>query len=111
MLAISFDSPPRGRCRAREKPRGATLEEKRESIKEAAQHAWDAYEKYAWGYDELQPLTCTGRNTFGALGATLIDSLSTLWLMGMHDEFDRSAPSPSVIYHQSNCSCRPLSSL
>ena len=81
----------------REKPRGGTLEEKRASIKEAAQHAWAAYEKCSWGWDELQPLTCSGRNTFGALGASLIDALSTLWLMGLHEEFDRQGllpPSP-----------------
>ena len=76
-------------CSTREKPRGGSVEERRASIKEAAVHAWAAYEKCAWGWDELMPLTCEGRTTFGGLGASLIDALSTLWLMGMRDEFDR----------------------
>lgn len=28
--------------------------ERREKVKEAAIHAWNSYEKYAWGQDELQ---------------------------------------------------------
>lgn len=28
--------------------------ERREKVKEAMLHAWNCYEKYAWGQDELQ---------------------------------------------------------
>ena len=28
--------------------------ERREKVKEAMLHAWNSYEKYAWGQDELQ---------------------------------------------------------
>ncbi|KAF9595357.1 hypothetical protein IFM89_000275, partial [Coptis chinensis] len=45
-------------------------------------HAWTCYENYAWGQDELQPQTKNGVNSFGGLGATLIDSLDTLYIMG-----------------------------
>ncbi len=59
---------------------------------QAFQHSWTGYVQYAWGMDELAPLTRTGRNSFGGVGATLIDALDTLHLMGLHEEFERSAP-------------------
>ena len=30
---------------------------RREKVREAAQHSWAAYEAFAWGKDELLPLT------------------------------------------------------
>nr|XP_019703683.1 mannosyl-oligosaccharide 1,2-alpha-mannosidase MNS2 isoform X2 [Elaeis guineensis] len=64
--------------------------ERREKVKEAMLHAWDSYEKYAWGQDELQPQSKNGVDSFGGLGATLIDSLDTLYIMGLEDEFRRA---------------------
>lgn len=37
--------------------------------------------------DELLPLAKDGKQSFAAMGATLLDSLSTLWIMGLKDEF------------------------
>ena len=45
------------------------------------------YSTYAWGMDELQPLSKHGKNSFAGMGATIVDSLSTLWMMGLTDEF------------------------
>ncbi|KAL5699617.1 mannosyl-oligosaccharide 1,2-alpha-mannosidase [Ranunculus cassubicifolius] len=64
--------------------------QRRESVKEAMVHAWTSYEKYAWGKDELQPQTQNGVNSFGGLGATLIDSLDTLYIMGLDEQFQRA---------------------
>ena len=61
-------------------------------LSQAFQHSWRSYESYAWGLDELMPLTKSGRNSFGGIGATLIDALDTLHMLGMHAEFERSAP-------------------
>ena len=55
---------------------------RREAVRAATKHAWDSYVQYAWGYDELCPLNKSGKNTFGGLGATIVDSLDTLWLLG-----------------------------
>lgn len=54
-------------------------------------HAWNSYKKYAWGKNELKPLSKTYHQTgiFGSgsdLGATIVDSLDTLHIMGLHDE-------------------------
>ncbi|KAF0894155.1 hypothetical protein E2562_034887 [Oryza meyeriana var. granulata] len=64
--------------------------ERREKVKEAMVHAWNSYVKYAWGMDELQPQSRNGVNSFGGLGATLVDSLDTLYIMGLKDEFQRA---------------------
>lgn len=67
------------------------LDKKRRMVVEAAAHSWRGYEEHAWGCDELQPLTRDGKETLGGLGATIVDSLDTLWLMGLKDQFGRSA--------------------
>ncbi|CAL9755843.1 unnamed protein product [Musa acuminata subsp. burmannicoides] len=64
--------------------------QRREKVKEAMLHAWNSYVKYAWGQDELQPQSMNGVNSFGGLGATLVDSLDTLYIMGLEDEFQKA---------------------
>lgn len=58
-------------------------------MKDAFLHAWNGYVKCAWGQDELHPIACTAQNTF-ALGLTILDSLSTLHIMGLTEEFQRA---------------------
>ena len=57
-------------------------------------HAWNNYKKYAWGKNELAPITKGAYNdgVFGEfdLGATIIDSLDTLYIMGLMKEFEES---------------------
>jgi mannosidase alpha-like ER degradation enhancer 2 len=49
--------------------------------------SWQAYERYAWGHDELQPLSKTPRDWYGEpLLMTPVDSLDTLLLLGFKDE-------------------------
>lgn len=64
--------------------------ERREKVKKAMLHAWNSYVTYAWGMDELQPQSKNGINSFGGLGATLVDSLDTLYIMGLKDEFQKA---------------------
>ncbi|CRK95583.1 CLUMA_CG009044, isoform A [Clunio marinus] len=52
-------------------------------------HAYDGYLKYANGYDELRPLSCSGVNTWSSSSLTLIDALDTLAVMGNFSEFRR----------------------
>ncbi|DBB01907.1 TPA: hypothetical protein ACH3X1_000502 [Trebouxia sp. C0004] len=66
------------------------LDKKRRRVKEAAAHSWKAYKEHAWGMDELQPITQDGKESLGGIGATIVDSLDTLWLMGLKDEFSRA---------------------
>jgi len=61
--------------------------ERAAAVKAAMQHAWKGYKDRAWGADELKPRSGRSQNNWGGMGMTLIDSLDTLWLMGMKDEF------------------------
>jgi mannosidase alpha-like ER degradation enhancer 2 len=50
-------------------------------------HAWNGYKQYAWGHDELMPLTKRGRDWYGvSLLMTPVDALDTMLLMGLDDE-------------------------
>lgn len=63
---------------------------RRYHVKKAMQHAWAGYEKFAFGMDELHPISKTGNKRWGGIGTTLVDSLDTLWLMDLKDEFYRA---------------------
>ncbi|CAI7581288.1 unnamed protein product [Penicillium glandicola] len=60
------------------------------AAKEAFERCWKSYQSLAWGADEFAPLSGTPTNKLGGWGATLIDNLDTLWIMGMHDEFKKA---------------------
>lgn len=68
------------------------IEMKRQFVKDMMKEAWFSYVKYAWGYNELQPLTKDGKldSIFGSskLGLTIVDSMDTLYLMGLKQEFE-----------------------
>src|SRR5579864_8745603 len=50
-------------------------------------HAWHGYERYAWGHDELKPVSKTVRDWYGSpLLMTPVDALDTLLLMGLDGE-------------------------
>src|SRR5512140_3323140 len=50
-------------------------------------HAWNGYKQYAWGHDELRPLTKTSRDWYGnTLLLTPVDALDTMTLMGLDNE-------------------------
>ncbi|KAI9822329.1 MAG: hypothetical protein M1827_000047 [Pycnora praestabilis] len=59
-------------------------------IKESFRHAWDGYREYAWLQDELSPVSGKYRNPFCGWAATLVDSLDTLWIMGMKEDFEQA---------------------
>ncbi|KAH3968517.1 alpha-1,2-Mannosidase [Parastagonospora nodorum] len=60
------------------------------AVKEAFLHTWNGYKKYAWLQDEVTPVTGGFKNGFGQRGATLVDTLDTLVIMGLEEEFDEA---------------------
>lgn len=52
-------------------------------------HAWKQYKEYAWGQNELRPITKQGfRGAFGGdLGVTIIDGLDTLYIMNLTEQY------------------------
>ncbi|KXX78532.1 Endoplasmic reticulum mannosyl-oligosaccharide 1,2-alpha-mannosidase [Madurella mycetomatis] len=61
---------------------------RKEAIKDAFVRAWSTYKEHAWLHDEVTPISLKSSDGFGGWGATLVDSLDTLWIMGLRDEFD-----------------------
>lgn len=54
-------------------------------------HAWNGYKQYAYGHDELRPLSKTYRDWYGtSLDMTPVDALDTMYLMGLNDEADKT---------------------
>ncbi|KAF3763024.1 family 47 glycoside hydrolase [Cryphonectria parasitica EP155] len=68
----------------------ARREDRLDQIRMEAQIAWAAYSQYAFGHDELLVSGMSSRDPFCGWGATLVDSLDTLWIMGLKDEFEEA---------------------
>jgi Glycosyl hydrolase family 47 len=50
-------------------------------------HAWSGYQRHAWGWDELKPLSRRGRNWYRkSFLITPVDALDTMLLMGLDAE-------------------------
>jgi mannosyl-oligosaccharide alpha-1,2-mannosidase len=60
---------------------------RRRQVKAVFERCWSSYRTRAWPYDELYPISGGGYDTFGGWAATLVDSLDTLWIMDMKEEF------------------------
>lgn len=75
-------------------PLDKIVKERRDFIKKMMEHAWTGYVNHAWGSNELRPISKRGHTAsiFGASssGATVVDALDTLYIMGMKDEFERA---------------------
>lgn len=59
--------------------------ERQSEVTSAFKHAWKGYKSYAFGYDELLPISKSGVDGLGGLGATVIDALDTAMIMGVED--------------------------
>eukprot|EP01103_Thecamoeba_quadrilineata_P017228 TRINITY_DN6016_c0_g1_i1.p1 TRINITY_DN6016_c0_g1~~TRINITY_DN6016_c0_g1_i1.p1 ORF type:complete len:669 (+),score=115.23 TRINITY_DN6016_c0_g1_i1:235-2007(+) len=62
----------------------------REAVRSALRHAWNGYEKLAFGHDELRPVTNQTNDSWGGYGVTLVDALDTLLVTDLADEFERA---------------------
>jgi glycosyl hydrolase family 47 len=62
-----------------------------EKVRQEFLHAWSGYKKYAWGHDELKPLSKSYHDWYGvSLYMTPVDALDTLILMGLKQEADET---------------------
>jgi len=66
--------------------------EKRDAVVAAFKHAWLAYERDAMGDDEYHPIGHSGSNlsAAGGIGYTVVDSIDTMLIMGLKDEYARA---------------------
>lgn len=66
-------------------------EYRRNFVREMMKHAWRGYATYAWGYNEVRPMSKLPHteSIFGSemLGASIVDGIDTLYIMGLKDEY------------------------
>lgn len=54
-------------------------------------HAWNGYKQYAWGYDEVRPVSGAPKNFFlpdHSFGLSIIEALDSLYVMEFDSELD-----------------------
>lgn len=62
--------------------------ERQRLVRNAFIRCWQGYKTHAWGYDELSPSSVLPNNHFNGWGATIVDALDTLLVMGLDREYE-----------------------
>ena len=96
----SLRTLPKGRARrlpqvqyafGHEAPVAAALRTaRRDDVRRVFQQDWQNYRELAWMHDSFAPISGHGKSQFSGWSATLVDSLDTLWMMGLREEFDEA---------------------
>lgn len=64
-----------------------TKVERCKRVREAIRHLWTGYRAAAWGADEVRPISGRRADAWGEVGMTILETLDTLWLAGLTEEF------------------------
>ncbi|KAI9776346.1 MAG: mannosyl-oligosaccharide alpha-1,2-mannosidase [Geoglossum umbratile] len=104
-LGLFSDMVPKrsGWSKTNQRPKAMDWDGRRERVKEAFIESWEAYESYAWGYDEFHPISKSGRQMVPkGLGWIIVDSLDTMMLMNLTQKLSsaREWISTSLDYDQ-----------
>jgi mannosyl-oligosaccharide alpha-1,2-mannosidase len=75
----------------------AVQDQRRLEVKRVFQKSWASYKAKAWMKDALKPISGQYVDQFSGWAATLVDSLDTLWMMGMRDEFYEAVEAVATI--------------
>ncbi|GLB38849.1 putative glycosyl hydrolase 47 family protein [Lyophyllum shimeji] len=62
-------------------------DQRKEEVRQAYIHALVGYKQHAFPSDELLAVSGGKSNKFNGWGVTLLDSLDTMWMMGLEEEF------------------------
>ncbi|KAH7080492.1 glycoside hydrolase [Paraphoma chrysanthemicola] len=111
--SVNFTYPPkltpklpapvtkRPRIQHRFKPESTDVAEtqnrRRREVKRAFGRSWASYKRQAWMKDALKPISGGFVDQFSGWAATLVDSLDTLWIMGLRDEFYEAVEAVATI--------------
>ncbi|XP_074660348.1 mannosyl-oligosaccharide 1,2-alpha-mannosidase IA-like [Tubulanus polymorphus] len=84
-------------------PTDPEMKQRRDTVRQMMKFAWDGYAKFAWGSNELRSVTKRGHSAsvFGAtaFGATIVDALDTLYIMGLMDEYEKGKEWVKTSFH------------
>jgi mannosyl-oligosaccharide alpha-1,2-mannosidase len=75
----------------------AVQEQRRLEVKRAFEKSWTSYKSKAWMKDALKPISGDHVDQFSGWAATLVDSLDTLWMMGMREGFYEAVEAVAMI--------------
>ncbi|KAI9289547.1 glycoside hydrolase [Umbelopsis sp. AD052] len=93
-----------------ESPEAQVVREYRQqAVKNAFNHTWTGYRKYAFKHDEVKPNSNGTVDGFGGWGATLVDSLSTMLVMGFQEEFNEAVQAIEGINYNRTVNSVPIS--
>ncbi|CAJ0549800.1 Ff.00g034130.m01.CDS01 [Fusarium sp. VM40] len=70
---------------------------RQKAVRDEFLRSYKSYKQYAWMKDELMPISIKGKDNFGGWAATLVDSLDTLWIMGLKAEFSEAAQAAATL--------------
>lgn len=68
---------------------GGPQNDRQKAVVDAFKHAWQGYRSHAWGKDHLKPISKTHQTWFD-LGLTMIDSLDTMLVMKLTEEYEEA---------------------
>ncbi|WIA40463.1 hypothetical protein OEZ86_013819 [Tetradesmus obliquus] len=66
-----------------------SAKQRQEHVRKAISWSWEGYRKYAWGSDEVDVINHTPKAWFN-LGLTIVDSLDTLIISGLNEEYQQA---------------------
>jgi mannosyl-oligosaccharide alpha-1,2-mannosidase len=69
---------------------GKAHEKRAEKVRDAMKYTFQKYREAAWGYDDVLPVSGGNSSSRNGWGAFIVDSASTLVLMGLWEEFSHS---------------------
>ncbi|PVH98787.1 glycoside hydrolase family 47 protein [Periconia macrospinosa] len=75
----------------------AEQERRRQEVLRVTKKAWAGYKEYAWMKDALKPISGNYVDQFSGWAATMVDSLDTLWIMGLREEFYEAVEATATI--------------
>ncbi|KAK0452349.1 glycoside hydrolase family 47 protein [Armillaria borealis] len=69
-------------------PKDASIH--RDAVKEIFQESYAAYKKFAFGHDDLSPVSESFSDGRNGWGASIVDAMSTMKIMGLNDLFSEA---------------------
>jgi len=75
----------------------STAAANRDAAKLLFTNSYNAYKQYAWGHDDLAPISKGYVDSRNGWGASIVDALSTLHIMGLTDDFKTAVDFASKI--------------
>ncbi|SNX85278.1 related to Mannosyl-oligosaccharide 1,2-alpha-mannosidase IC [Melanopsichium pennsylvanicum] len=87
-VQYAFQDPTRHSGHRNDPARDELVALRQKMVRNAFIHAWEGYKKYAWGHDELKPVSKSAQDPFNGWGASIVDALDTLLVMDLPKEYD-----------------------